>query len=349
MPAPAPQHRLATTFWALVVPLAILGGALALALSWREELPDPVASHWAADGVDGFAPLAQGLWVLAGVVVPFSLLLWLVGWSTGRTAGLRRMVAFLSVWFAVAMCGVIVGSLWGQRGLVDARDAGGVGGVPAVTLGAATVLGVLAAWATPGDRPLPATEPVPADAPRVPLTVGLPPQRVDPTGAVRVAGAAHRPFPVGAPWRRTVTFADPWPFVGFCAVVVAVVGFATRSWMGVIVISVALGLVMASLLRWTVTIDHRGLVARPLLPRPRTVVPLDEVLSATAVQVRPLLEFGGWGYRVGRDGRTGIVLRKGEGILVRRTGGRELVVTVDDAAQGAAVLNTLAGANRLAP
>jgi hypothetical protein len=39
--------------------------------------------------------------------------------------------------------------------------------------------------------------------------------------------------------------------------------------------------------------------------------------------------------------RTGIVLRAGEAIEVKRTDGKTLVVTVDDALQGAALLNGL--------
>ena len=38
---------------ALAVPLLLALGAAALALSWRPELPDPVATHWDSHGVDG--------------------------------------------------------------------------------------------------------------------------------------------------------------------------------------------------------------------------------------------------------------------------------------------------------
>jgi hypothetical protein len=44
--------------------------------------------------------------------------------------------------------------------------------------------------------------------------------------------------------------------------------------------------------------------------------------------------------RVG--GGVGYVVRTGEGIEVERTSGRRFVVTVDDAATGAALLTTLA-------
>ena len=60
-----------------------------------------------------------------------------------------------------------------------------------------------------------------------------------------------------------------------------------------------------------------------------------------------MAEFGGWGYRVGRGGRVGVVLRTGEALQVQRTGGRAFVVTVDDAATGAALLNTLAARSRV--
>ena len=63
--------------------------------------------------------------------------------------------------------------------------------------------------------------------------------------------------------------------------------------------------------------------------------------------VSPLAEFGGWGYRVGRGGRVGVVLRTGEGLQVERSGGRSFVVTIDDAATGAALLNTLAARSRV--
>ena len=63
---------------------------------------------------------------------------------------------------------------------------------------------------------------------------------------------------------------------------------------------------------------------------------------ASVIDVSPLRDFGGWGWRVGHGGRTGIVLRSGEALLVEQTGGRSLVITVEDAAQGAALLNTMA-------
>ena len=51
-------HRLATTLLGLVLPLALMTAGALIALSWRDELPDPVATHWGADGPDGFSSFA---------------------------------------------------------------------------------------------------------------------------------------------------------------------------------------------------------------------------------------------------------------------------------------------------
>ena len=56
------------------------------------------------------------------------------------------------------------------------------------------------------------------------------------------------------------------------------------------------------------------------------------------MHLRPA-EFGGFGWRIGLDGRTGIVLRTGPAIEVERRDKRPLVVTVDGADVGVATLN----------
>jgi hypothetical protein len=98
----------------------------------------------------------------------------------------------------------------------------------------------------------------------------------------------------------------------------------------------------AAMLAFTVRVDATGLTVRSILGRPGTHIPADEVERASVTEVRALRQFGGWGWRVGRGGRVGVVLRSGEGLLVERSGGRSFVVTVGDAATGAALLNTLA-------
>lgn len=93
--------------------------------------------------------------------------------------------------------------------------------------------------------------------------------------------------------------------------------------------------------RIRVTVDRRGLtVASAFLPGPRLAVPLGGITGADSVRVDPVGDFGGWGYRI-RPNRQGVLLRSGEALSVLTAGGREYVVTVDDSATAAALLNGL--------
>lgn len=103
--------------------------------------------------------------------------------------------------------------------------------------------------------------------------------------------------------------------------------------------------VMSAFARIGVSIDHRGLTIRyGRLPWPKTNIPLHDIVSADAAQVRPG-DQGGWGYRGSRAllGRAAVVVRAGEGISLRLVGGKAFTVTVDHAARGAGVLNDLLG------
>ncbi|MGW1181245.1 DUF1648 domain-containing protein, partial [Streptomyces drozdowiczii] len=104
--------------------------------------------------------------------------------------------------------------------------------------------------------------------------------------------------------------------------------------------ALVLGLLLATFSRPYVTVDRRGITVSGLLPWPRVRVPLDRIEAASSRDISPLTEYGGWGYRI-RPGRTGVMIRSGEGIVARLASGRDFAVTVDDSATGAALLNTL--------
>ena len=72
---------------------------------------------------------------------------------------------------------------------------------------------------------------------------------------------------------------------------------------------------------------------------------LDRVVSASAIEVRPLA-LGGWGYRgsVRAFGRASWILRGGAGLQLDLAGGKRFVVTVDEAEEAAAVVNGLLAA-----
>lgn len=323
-------HRARMTVLALVAPLAVLMVALGVAIALLPQLPNPVATHWGPAGTpDGFGSPIGTLVMASVLVTAFSVGMWALGFYLGSSASTRRLAVFFAVWFAIALTGLLVGSLVMQRGLSDATQAGAIGLPMGLSFGVATILGGLAAMLMPGDAHQPTSAPVPADAER--LTLG-PDEQV---AWVRTVETPHLSWFIGVGVALTITS------VGLSVLGGTTVGVISGITFTLITVAFAL------FTRWTVTIDHNGLRAHTVLPRPRTIVPLDEVESAEVAEVRPLADFGGWGYRIDGSGRVGIVVRGGEAILVHRTGGRQLLVTVDDATTGAALLNTLADRSRL--
>ena len=119
-------------------------------------------------------------------------------------------------------------------------------------------------------------------------------------------GAKHADIPVA---RIGEHLALPGRFVW-----VALAGFA---W--VWLLALALGALLALTLSARVTVDTSGLrVSSAGLSWSR--VPLERVASAGTTTVSPLREFGGWGWRIGVDGRRGYVTRAGEALVVHRIG-----------------------------
>jgi len=182
-------------------------------------------------------------------------------------------------------------------------------------------------------------------------------------GAISVAGDERQPTtePVdsGAPRAAhadagpaTWTGAAASPMAMLAGLAAAVLVFAlvllTQFW-GLLVVVILLVALIAAMSSAVVRVDSSGVTIRSSLGWPRTWVPLDEIVRADVTEVRPLRDFGGWGWRVGRKGRVGVALRRGEALLIERTGGRSVVVTVDDAATAAGLVNVLADRARPQP
>lgn len=320
---PSVPHRGITTLLALVAPTAVLTAAAALTWSWREDLPDPVAVHWGTgEGPDGFASLTSSLATMAIIGVLMAVMFWAIGFWWGQLASTRRLSAGASVGTSAFVAGLQLGSLDMQRGLTDAADAGGVGAVLAIATLAALVVGIGAALLVPGDRPRAATSSVPEDAPRAAL------------------GTSER-----AAWVATIA-GGPGVWIGASSILVTgVLAVVTREWWLLVIPALLLAL-FAGMLAWTVRVDSRGVHVRSALGWPRTHVPLASIEEASARDVAPFREFGGFGWRTGREGALGIVVRQGEGLEVVHSGGKRLIVTVDDAATAAALVNALAARAR---
>ncbi|GGY30040.1 DUF1648 domain-containing protein [Streptomyces tanashiensis] len=295
---------------ALPFVLALAVHLLVLAL-WYDRLSDPLATHFGASGrADGFTSRA------AFAMISTALLLGLgAGWTL-----LVRRTALWGAWATAGFTGALLVLL--VRDNLDAADAALVSSPLANLTVAAAVAGLFAlgGWALTRHVPPVDSEAPVIDGPRLPL------------GASEVAGwtraTGSRPLTALAVLALAVTPAvlilAPWPgaVLGLLGLVIGVPGFA--------------------LARIRVSVDRRGLTVRPaIVSWPRLRIPLDEVADADVRDVDAVADYGGWGYRV-RAHRTGVVLRSGEALVVRQTGGREFAVTVPDARTAAALLNTLA-------
>jgi hypothetical protein len=119
-------------------------------------------------------------------------------------------------------------------------------------------------------------------------------------------------------------------------------GIVSALRVGAETIVIGLTLLLVGVLVWwftsiTVAAGPAGLRVRfGPLGWPVVRVPLGMVERVTVEDVEPL-DYGGWGYRA-LPGVRAVVIRRGVGLRVERTGRPDLVVTVDDAATAAGVL-----------
>lgn len=317
---PLPRRRRA---WLLgvVVPVLITAIAWAVIVPLLPRLPEPAALHWGTSGVDRTGPIGELVASMA-VISGISLLV-MGGFAVlaGRQAVTRRITLGLAVGLATLFAGLALATVLVQVDAPTAQEAGSLDGGMVASLAAAVLLGAAAGSFAGADPARPATGALAHGAPTSDLPAG--------ERAVWVQGVAG--LGQTATWLLVV--------VGVVAAVGLWLLTDTVFPLAVLLPVIVLMLTMTS---WQVQVDARGLTARSTFGWPRQHVPAAEVERADVARISPLGEFGGWGMRTNLSGTVGVVVRKGEGIAVERSGGRRFVVTVDDAATGAALLNTYA-------
>ncbi|MGV8857426.1 DUF1648 domain-containing protein [Rhodoglobus sp.] len=309
----------------VVVPLLItLVGAFVMAL-WIPELPNPVASHWGTSGPNGYTTAGGIIALPLLITLAFAAFTAIVSWKGAPQGGLlwaHKILIATSVFLAVLLTVISAGSLAIQRGLESATSVGDIGGIMLAAFVIAPVLGFFA-WLM-----LPAAETITSTAVAAEPITGSDTQRVHFSTSTRLGPGV------------VVIAVVALVALGLALAIQAVSNPAELllpASIGIIVIALAV-----STLSWRVTIDHRGLRVRSAMGWPRTTIAPDQIDSVAVVDVNPIGEFGGYGWRWAPDGRSGIVLSKGEAIQVTRMNGKKFIVTMHDAQRGAEALATVA-------
>lgn len=307
----------------LVVAAYLLATAAFLTafLSRRDRLPDPMATHFSGAGhADGYTALGSFPYVaLALLLVPAAVFAGLAyGIGQGRTRALVALGYGLAGLLGYLLCALVLDNARAGRTGEAARLPLWQLGVALAVAAAAGALGWLLAGRDVPSARKPDAGPA---APRLELRDG--------EAATWTRSIGSRPLRLTG-----LALALPGAALGLLAGWDAGVGLLIG------------GLVTFAFSSARVTVDRHGLSAHlPWLPRPRLRVPLARIESATSRRIDALADLGGWGYRV-VPGRSGLVLRSGEAIVARLTTGSEFVVTVDDAATAAALLDALAARAR---
>ncbi|MFI1256428.1 DUF1648 domain-containing protein [Streptomyces netropsis] len=298
---------------------------LSVFLSLRDRLPGRMATHIGPGGeADGFsgqgAFLAVALSVLLGDAVLFGCL---AHWIR-TNPGVQRVIAVIGGAVAVLTGWLVVAVLLANADTEEAASVTLPGLQAALAFGAAAVYAAVG-WVACGQVQESETTSGPsADATRLSL------------------GDSET-----ASWSR-VTGSRVLPVTGALVLAAGLVVGITTGWLPALPLLVT-GAPLALLTGARVTADRRGITVTPTLTSwPRLNVPLERIAEAGHRPVDPVRDFGGWGYRA-RPGASGIVLRSGDALSARLTTGSEFVVTVDDAATAAALLNALADRERRTP
>ncbi|MFD5462409.1 DUF1648 domain-containing protein [Kitasatospora sp. NPDC127059] len=318
-PVPDRPVRRAALWGAVVWTLGVTALLVVLPLTARDRLPEQVATHWSGSRPDGSMPLTMaalfpaGVWLLVALGLAVGLRL-----GPDRTRGVAGPVlAATGVLLAGAQASIVRANLDRTRW----QDAAPMGVEVVLIIVAAGLAGALAWLAT--RRAAAVTAPV---LPGAPVLAAKPGERL-----VWLSQAANH-------WLQVLA-----AVLGLVAVSGALLAASGRTesadWLSVVLFGAgAVTVLLCSSVRVRVTGDGLHVGFGPFGLPTRHLTPAE--IASARVEHLSARQAGGWGFRVFRKG-TAVFVRSGECLVVRTTRGTDLVISVDDAERGAALLNAL--------
>lgn len=302
----------------LLAALAVLQAPLwaaGVALRLRDDVPDPVPTHWGIGGeVDGTLGLGPFTTAVLAVVVLASLVALGCVARAGRGTALAGLGAAGATWFAALPASLYVATLVAAEGAARAEDVR----LPVVSIVLATVLPFVAALVV--HRLLPGHSgpgvPVPVPASSVALADG---ERV-----VWVGQASSRRLLVAGIVLGLGTL--PLWFAVWPAALATALAAVAVAWVHVV----------------TARVDDAGVaVSWGPAQWPRVRIDLADIAAAEAADIEPL-RWGGWGYRRTTRGRAAVA-RRGPGLVLTLRDGQRFAATVDRPEAAAELVNALVG------
>ncbi|GII76025.1 hypothetical protein Sru01_10070 [Sphaerisporangium rufum] len=312
---------------------AVTAGALLVAVPlWlRPRLPEPLAVHWGpsgqADRTGSFGTAMALDLAMLGLIVAF-LLYAVLHRDAADHPDRRRPVAALLAGAVTLVLAVRAATLAANLDRPDWRAAE-LPLMPVLFILLAVVAAGALGWAAAAHGPVPPPRETPA-GPSMRLAAGR--RTVWVSSAVNPwAGAAALAGVAGAAVVGLLAWLFPFAGLGTALPPLVIIGLV-----GAIVhrVGVRVG-------------DDRVVISFGPFRAPARTIPLDNLRGAT-VEDRQPYQTGGWGLR-GLPGRSTIMIRGGETLVLRYASGGRLAITVDDARHGAALINALLAERVQAP
>ena len=289
-----------------IIPFILIAASTVPLVSYWNRYPDPLAVHW---GISGEPNGTLPLWLYAIGMIGGMLLAWyglINGARRGPDAPLTSLVYFIIGLLAAVNAQVLSFNLDAAT-WEDART------LTAASFGGLLLAGLLVGWI--GWLLAGGKGAVPEDVPMETVT----------TTATTWSGRA----------------ANLW--IAMIAALPLALVFVLEPIWAVLMVAIAILLVIFAFVRVEAS-EGRISIALGPIGLPKRKLSMDKVTGAGAVEVKPLA-YGGWGWRM-RSGRRAYIVRGGPAIRIERANGVAIVVTVDDAPTGAAVIDSLARARR---
>ncbi|WP_313280851.1 DUF1648 domain-containing protein [Timonella senegalensis] len=322
--SPARTARPARAFYllALLPSIAILAVGVIMPLIWQPEMPETLPTHWGTNGPDAFGSFASAFIIPLAIMLAVIIILTIVMRFAGKDSSAQRIGIVTTTTLASLGTAITLTTGFNARGAVDPTKID----LPDVAIATGVVIGLLLGVVLAALLPTPkyslATAHPDVLAPRTQL------------------GEHETGVWLARQFSKSNLIAGVTAVVGL--IVLAVVSKAYFA----LAIAALLSLGLLAMFLWDIRVDSSGLTVRSSIGLPKKYVPLAEIESAQVISVSPLTDFGGWGWRTDLNGTLGVVLRKGEALEVSMSDNRKFVVTVDDAAGAAGLLNTLVERSR---